>query len=215
VDADGGFRGANIGVVIIAVIRLYRDSLAHFLDDQRDVRVLATACDRADALVRLRELKPDVVLLDMAVPETPAVVRAIVQAAPDVKVVAVAAAEREHDVAACAEAGAAGYLSSDHALPDLVATIQQTARGDARGSPAAQDGALSSVALTAREVEVLELIDQGLSNKEIAQRLFIELPTVKNHVHHILTKLRVHRRGQAVARVRGVFGWRGWPARRW
>lgn len=216
-DSDWRSHAPKIRVLIVAAIGLYRESLARFLDDHGDIRVLDTVRDHAAALARVGELRPDVVLLDMAVPETPTAVRAMAQAAPEAKVVALAVADREHELVTCDEAGVVGYVSPDDSLRDLVATIQSAARGETRCSPriataltrrlstlARTGGARSSSAgLTAREVEILDLIDQGFSNKEIAQRLVIEVPTVKNHVHNILTKMQVHRRGQAAARMRG------------
>ena len=115
-----------------------------------------------------------------------------------------------------AEAGAAGYLLRSDPLVELVAVIGSVARGETRCSPRVAAALLRRVAtlsherrhqaeptrLTAREREVLQLVDDGLSNKQIARRLSIELRTVKNHVHHILEKFQVHRRAEAAARFR-------------
>jgi len=104
----------------------------------------------------------------------------------------------------------------DGTLADLRAVIESVARGEVVCSPRIAASLLRRIAdlaaereppppelrLTSREIEIVELIDQGLSNKEIAQRLSIALPTVKNHVHSILDKLHVHRRAEAAARLR-------------
>ena len=117
------------------------------------------------------------------------------------------------------EAGAAGYLTRDASLRDLFAALSSAVRDEVLCSPrivaslarrlarlAEQHATRPTPAsLTAREAEVVGLLDAGLSNKEIATRLCIELPTVKNHVHHILEKLHVNRRGEAAARLRGSF----------
>jgi DNA-binding NarL/FixJ family response regulator len=113
-----------------------------------------------------------------------------------------------------AEAGIAGYVTRTASSADLVTAIESADRGEAVCSPRAAAALLDHVAnlaadaaepdgaLTARELEILALIDEGLSNKEIAGRLFISVPTVKSHVHNILRKLGASRRGQAAARVR-------------
>jgi DNA-binding NarL/FixJ family response regulator len=121
--------------------------------------------------------------------------------------------ETEHDVIPCAEAGVAACLPRETTLADLSATIERVAAGESNASPRVAAMLLRRIAtlaernspeanLTAREEEILVLIDDGLSNKQIARRLSIELPTVKNHVHNILEKLHVHRRYEAAARMR-------------
>ena len=124
----------------------------------------------------------------------------------------------ESEILAVAEAGIAGFVTSDASVAELVAAIESVARGEALCTPsvtAALMRRLASLArswaeadpiepLTAREREILELIDEGLSNKQIAQRLRIELPTVKNHVHRILGKLGVHRRARPPRCARGT-----------
>jgi DNA-binding NarL/FixJ family response regulator len=122
----------------------------------------------------------------------------------------------EDQVVACAEAGIAGYVDRDASLRDLVATVRSVARGELLCSPRIAARLMRRVAeladqprppqtpahLTRREREVVALIDEGLSNKEIAQRLNIELPTVKHHVHNVIEKLGVRSRLQAAAHVR-------------
>jgi two-component system nitrate/nitrite response regulator NarL len=216
VDSDRDSHAPKIRVLMVGAIGLYRESLACFLEEHGDIRVLDAVRDHPAALTRAGELKPDVVLLDMAVSGTPAAVRAMARAAPEAKVIVLVVAEREDEAVTCDQAGVVGYVSPDDCLCDLVATIHSAARGETRCSPriaTALTRRLSrltmergtrppSAGLTAREAEILALIDQGFSNKEIAERLVIEVPTVKNHVHNILTKMRVHRRGQAAARMR-------------
>jgi DNA-binding NarL/FixJ family response regulator len=172
--------------------------------------------DVAGAMHCLSHLRADILLLDMGGGNSAAVVRAIARAAPNVKVIAFAVSADEHDFIACAKARVAGYVSHEEDSDDLVTTIQSVARGEMRCSPRTAQAVLDGVAalatqsapemvdipLTTREREVLSLIDVGLSNKEIARRLSIELATVKNHVHNILAKLNVNRRTEAVARLR-------------
>lgn len=207
-----------ITVLIVADIRLYREGLAQVLERQEQFHVAGTAADAEGALARLRASCPQVVLVDMAMAESLATVRAITDLAPDVKVLALSVAETEGDVFACAEAGIAGYVPRHGSLTDLVAALDSVARGEALFSPRMAASLLRRVAalaaqqpdgslqfhLTPREREILRLLDEGLANKEIALRLGIEVATVKNHVHNILEKLQVHRRGEAAARMRGV-----------
>lgn len=146
-------------------------------------------------------------------------VRAIAGTAPDVKVVALAVAETEteDDIISCAEAGIAGYVPREGSGEDLLWTIEHVARGEAPCSPRIAATLLRRVAalaaerrpasrgatgLTPRQRQIVGLIGQGLSNREIAQRLCIELSTVKNHVHSALEKLGTNRRAEAVALLR-------------
>jgi two-component system, NarL family, nitrate/nitrite response regulator NarL len=123
--------------------------------------------------------------------------------------------ERDAEIVAWAEAGVAGYVVTDTSLDDLIPTIASVVRGETLCSPrisavllrrvkalATAGTTVSLGVLTPREIEVADLLAQGLSNKEIALCLSIALPTVKTHVHSILTKMSAHRRGEAVARLR-------------
>jgi DNA-binding NarL/FixJ family response regulator len=157
----------------------------------------------------------------MAMPDSLAAVRELAAMPAHAKIVAFAVAEVDEVVLACAEAGVASYVPRDASIEDLVASVHRAARGEMLCSPRiaatlfrrvaalaaeVQPAAAAAVLLTRREREIVELIDGGLSNKEIAQRLSIEVATVKNHVHNLLEKLHVHRRGQAAARVRAADG---------
>jgi DNA-binding NarL/FixJ family response regulator len=143
-------------------------------------------------------------------------VRVLAAAAPELKVVALGVPEVQREVMALAEAGASGYVALDASIEDLAAVVESVSRGETLCSPViaatlfrrvavlARERQLEPIAekLTARELDVLRLIEAGLANKEIATALSIELPTVKNHVHNLLTKLKATRRGQAAAMLR-------------
>lgn len=204
-----------IRILIVAEIRLYREGLALALAQQRGLAVTGAVPAVHEALDVIPTLEPDIVLLDMIGPDALAGVQLIVDARPETRVVALGVANAEQDLIACAEAGVAGYVLRDASVDDLAATVQCAARGELRCSPrmaasllrrvarlAADRDDAQCVALTRREDEILVLIDQGLSNKEIAARLFIEVPTVKNHVHNILEKLGARRRSEAAAKMR-------------
>jgi two-component system nitrate/nitrite response regulator NarL len=198
-------------VAIIADIRLYRESLLEVLT-KRGVEVVATADSEAPT-DDLGDPRPELVLVDTAVADCTATLRRLAQRFPQADVVAIGVPETEHHVLACAEAGVAGYVPREGSLDDLVDTIRNVARGESLCSPTIAASLLRRVAtlaaqqrpdtdpLTVRELQIVELIHQGLSNKQIAGQLCIELSTVKNHVHNILEKLQVRRRADAAARV--------------
>jgi two-component system, NarL family, nitrate/nitrite response regulator NarL len=131
-------------------------------------------------------------------------------------VVALTSSETEPEVIAYAEAGVSGFVTREQSLADLVATILMATRGDLMVSPRTAGTLLRRVTLpaaervdgpvgdplTPRELEVALLLDEGLSNQQIASRLQLELSTVKHHVHHILHKLGAARRSEAVAHLR-------------
>jgi DNA-binding NarL/FixJ family response regulator len=133
-----------------------------------------------------------------------------------VKVVAFSAADTEDEICVCAEAGIAGYVARNGSKEDLIAAVENAILGEVLCSPRAAASLFRRLAahvqttkqqppeaaLTSHEQDIIALIDRGLSNKEIARQLKISLPTVKNHVHNILEKLQVTRRGAAAALLR-------------
>jgi two-component system nitrate/nitrite response regulator NarL len=201
-------------VYVVSALRVHREALSRALEGS-GLRVVGGGRTVDDLIEELADLRPDVALVDMSTADA-AAVRRITAAAPRPKVVAVGLGEAAHEFLPCAEAGISGYVPEEGSLEDLMTSIEGAASGEARLSPqiaaqllgrvavlaAAQPSVCESAALTVREVQILELVQDGLSNKEIAARLRIELPTVKNHVHSILTKLGVHSRAQAAARTR-------------
>jgi DNA-binding NarL/FixJ family response regulator len=205
-----------VRVLIATDVRLYRESLADILARDDGIDVVGATGDRGEMLGLIAELEPDVLLLDPAVPGSMDAVPQLANASARVKVVALAVSEAEPEVIRCAEAGVAGFVTPNDSLTDLIATIQSAARGDLLCSPqiagtllrrvtalaAGRSPSGSEARLTARELQVVQLIDEGLSNKQIALRLCIEVPTVKHHVHHIFEKLGVARRGEAASRLR-------------
>lgn len=202
-----------IRVLIVSDIRLYREGLAQMLGRESGLSVVGTTADPLGALEAIRDLRPDVVLVDQAMPEALTFIRSARSASPAPAIVALGVPEVEDEIVACAEAGIAGYVSRDAGVPELITMVQGVGRGEFFCSPRVaavllrRVTALSSVQnppivqsrLTARENEVLTLLERGLGNKDIARQLGIEVATAKNHVHNILDKLRVRRRGEAAA----------------
>ena len=207
-----------IRVFIVADVRFYRDGLADVIARHPRCTVLGTAATRKDAVERVRGDVPDIVLLDAAMSEGLATAAELASCAPSVRVVAIALDETPHAVLEWAEGGVSGYVPRDASLADLIATIERTARGELQCSAQVAAGmirrvwALAKVAgdrattgavhLTPREREIMRLIDQGMTNKDIARHLGIGVATAKSHVHHILEKLHVRGRSQAAARLR-------------
>jgi two-component system, NarL family, nitrate/nitrite response regulator NarL len=203
-------------LLIIGEVGLYREALAGSLARDERFEVVAVAAGVEEALEILEHVEADVLLVDAHTTEGAEAVRALAAAAPHVKLVALAVPEVEREVIAVAEAGASAFVTPDGSMEDLASVVESVERGEVLCSPGMAAGLFRRVAalarergldpieekLTAREVEVLRLIEEGLSNKEIAAVLSIELPTVKNHVHRILEKLNVDRRSQAAARAR-------------
>ncbi len=190
--------------------------MASLLDRDERFTVVGSVASREALLDAVAILRADVLLIDMAMPKALDAVRAIVVSHPDVRVLALAMPETEHDVCEGAEAGVSGFVPRSASFEDLAGALECLDRGELHCSAQAAGTLLRRVAtlaaeqprisggvhLTRREIEVLELMEQGLSNKQIATSLGIEVATAKNHVHNILEKVQVHRRGDAVSRMR-------------
>lgn len=203
-------------VLIFGEIRFYCESLARFLSDTDGLVVLGAVSCEAEASTLLAQDEPVIVLLDVAQPGDVSRVRMLRSMAACAQVIALGLPELEREVLAYAEEGIVGFVSRDRSLEDLVLAIRSAARGELECSPSVSAALLrhvgrlaaeqrripGGVPLTRREQEIALLIEHGLSNKEIAHELHIELPTVKNHVHNLLEKLHVSTRGQAAAVVR-------------
>jgi DNA-binding NarL/FixJ family response regulator len=207
-------------LVILAEICFYREGLALFFADQDGFEVAGTAEDVAGAADVARRVRFDVAILDMATPEILDAIEILRAAVPTGGIVALGIREDEREVISLAEAGADGFVSRDASLEDLSRAVRSAAKGETRCSPRVAGLLAHRVAtlaqqifperadipLTKRQLEIVELIDEGLPNKAIAQRLFIEVPTVKNHVHNILERLGVHHRQDAASAVRRLSG---------
>jgi DNA-binding NarL/FixJ family response regulator len=200
-------------VFVVAPIRVYRETLSTALNEAESISVVGTAATVAEALPRLRHLVPDVAVVDASVPED-VDLSSLAPATPDVRLVAVGV--REDDAVDWIEAGVSGYIPPEASLEDLAGAVASVARGEFAPPPevtarlidrirrlsSEMPGAAERARLTPRQTEVLELVAEGLSNKQVAQRLSIQEQTVKNHVQRILRALGVHRRGEAAARLR-------------
>jgi two-component system, NarL family, nitrate/nitrite response regulator NarL len=201
-------------VLVVAEIRLYREGLAANLAARPHLCVLGKAGSADEARALQKALAPDIVVIDMGTRDSFELVRAFRRQDVNVRIIAYGVDESERDIVACAEAGVAGYLPCDGSIDDLVRIIASCTRGELICSPRiaatlfnrvcslaslGHESTKGDAILTGRERQIVSLIDAGLSNKEIAQRLNIEVTTVKNHVHNILEKLHVTTRAEAAA----------------
>ena len=177
--------------------------------------VAGEATTPQDAVQQAQEMQPDIVLLDILMPGGSGleVVGDILLVSPNSKVLLLTASESEEDLLVGVKAGARGYLTKDTPLPELIAAIDAVAAGGGAVSPT-MAGKLLDVAnqllrhkellasrnptLTGREIEVLELVAQGNTSRQIGVLLFISENTVKNHIRNILDKLGLHSRNEAV-----------------
>jgi DNA-binding NarL/FixJ family response regulator len=214
----------QIRVLVIEDNRLLRDGLAALLDAQPDLKVVAAA-EKPDAgLLRVQETKPHVVLVDAFLENHSShrFVERVRATAPEARVIVMNLLPVAEDVVEFVKAGATGFVAKRARIDDLVATVRSVAggakvvlppltgalfsyiakRGVGRSTPAVRN----AVELTPREREVIDLIAEGLSNKEIARRLHIATDTVKSHVHNILEKLALHNRLQIAAHAHRAQG---------
>lgn len=214
-----------IRVVIVTDIRLYRDGLVRHLEGLAPFEVIGSAASAANGLDLAERLVPDLLLIDLTIPDCQSAVRALRAHAPTTRVVVLALPDEEQELLMFAEAGVAGFVPRDASLAELVLALESVARSELLVPPRTAGMLLRRVTalsaraapstdiptLTAREAEIAHLIDDGRSNKEIACDLGIEIATVKNHVHHILAKLQLTRRGQVPRRLRTPLPYRSDP----
>ena len=201
-----------VRVAILSVVRLYAEGLAEYLGSRGDISVTGIARNFAEIKKLLEAAPVDVILCDTSERETTAEVRQLASVFNDVRIVAIALTETEQEIIAWAEAGISAYVPRSASLAELYTAILAAMRGEVRCSPKITGWLLRELRhrpniselgerLTSREIQILRLISQGLSNKDIARELGISVATVKNHVHSVLEKLRVQSRSQAAARI--------------
>lgn len=210
-----------IKVLVVSEIRLFCEGLEEILGRTENFRVLGSIADANSAVRYAEKLHPDVVLLDMAIHNSIDVGQGLRQS--EVCVVALGIPEQEDTIIACASIGINGYVCRSASLTELCQALTGVARGEvycdaplaavalrcigsAAHGPARSQISQAAPALTRREMQIASLLGEGLSNKQIARRLCIEVSTVKNHVHNILTKLGAQNRAEASTLLPGLTG---------
>ena len=200
----------TIRLIIADDHAIVREGLIHLISNRPDMEVIAEAEDGAQAVHLARNLQPDVILLDLIMPHMDgiAAINEIKAEDPDARILILTSFAEEEKVFAAIKAGALGYLLKDSSPLALIDAIYDVHRGDASLHPSIARKLIRELnkppdlpptddPLTEREVEVLKLVAQGLSNQEIADRLYISPRTVGVHVGHILGKLHLANRTQA------------------
>jgi DNA-binding NarL/FixJ family response regulator len=200
---------ARIKVLIVDDHEVVRRGLRGFLELQDDLEVVGEAEDGAIAVARADELAPDVILMDLLMPNLDGLgaIAAIHDAHPEIDIVAVTSFIEEEKVTAALEAGAAGYLLKDASADEVADAIRAARAGEVHLDPQVAKVLAQRMrsrrdeppveSLTAREVEVLQLVAKGAANKEIAAELSITERTARTHVSNILGKLGLASRTQA------------------
>lgn len=207
---------ACISLGIVSDVRFIREALVDIFTASGRVKVIGAVAEFDKSFDRMLTLRPDIVLVDTSFPSALVHVRRIKKIAPRLHIIALALADREDDVIAWAESGIVGYIPRTAGLNELLPILDATLRGEQPCSPRVASGLMRRVAagwspeptseplpLTPRETEILQLINEGMSNKEISKRLMIGLATTKSHVHNLLGKLGLNNRRQAACWMHG------------
>ena len=206
---------SSVRVLVVDDDDLVRDGLGAVLSSDDTIQVVGEAADGRSAIDRARWLRPDVVLMDVRMPDLDGIsaTREVLAVAPETKVVILTTFEQDDYIFGALKAGASGFLLKRTPRAELIAAIQAVASGEGLLSPSVTKRVIDRMAsqpligngedpqlarLTPREREVLALIGQGLTNGEIAHTLVVEETTVKTHVRRILMKLHLRDRVHAV-----------------
>ena len=207
----------SLGVLIVDDQALVRAGFRMILEAEQDIQVVGEAADGREAVAEARRLRPDVVLMDVRMPDVDGIEatrRLLGDDGAEVKVVMLTTFDMDEYVYDALRVGASGFLLKDVPPEQLVDGIRAVASGDALLAPSVTRRVIEEFVrrppdsvrtappelgeVTARELEVLKLIARGLANAEIAKELFISETTVKTHVAHVLMKLKLRDRVQAV-----------------
>ena len=205
-----------IRVMIVDDHALFRRGLMMVLESEEGIELVAEAEDGEEAVARAEELMPDVILMDVRMPRVSGIeaTRQIAEVLPAARILMLTVSDEEEDLYEAIKAGANGYLLKEISIEEVADAIRAVVQGQSLISPSMASKLLTEFntlakraeerqqvpapRLTERELEVLKLVAQGMSNREIAEDLFISENTVKNHVRNILEKLHLHSRMEAV-----------------
>ena len=202
----------RIRLLLIEDNRLLRNGILAILKPQKDIVIIAASGDGKDTLLKIKQLKPNVVLLDLGLRSQNSlhVVEIVKKEFPDAKIIVMDLAPVQADILQYVKAGANGFILKDASLNDFLITIRTVAEGSTVLPPLLVDSLFSqivdhavregksklneAVKMTKREREVIGLLGEGMSNKEIGQKIRISTYTVKSHIHNIMEKLALHTR---------------------
>ena len=202
----------KIRLLLIEDNRLLRNGILAILKPQKDIVIIAASGDGKDTLLKIKQLKPNVVLLDLGLRSQNSlrVVEIVKKDFPDAKIIVMDLAPVQADILQYVKAGANGFILKDASLNDFLITIRTVAEGSTVLPPLLVDSLFSqivdhavregksnlneAVKMTKREREVIGLLGEGMSNKEIGQKIRISTYTVKSHIHNIMEKLALHTR---------------------
>jgi DNA-binding NarL/FixJ family response regulator len=202
----------KIRLLLIEDNRLLRDGILGILKPHKDIIIIAASGDGKNALAKIKQLKPNVVLLDLGLRSQNSlhVVEIVKGEFPQVKIIVMDLAPVQADILQYVEAGANGFILKDASLNDFLITIRTVNEGATVLPPVLIDSLFSqiienavregksklkeAVRMTTREREVIGLLSEGMSNKEIGQKIHVSTYTVKSHIHNIMEKLALHTR---------------------
>ena len=200
---------------LICRVRLYCDVIADRLACEPGIALIGIANPEDNLVAEIETAVPDVVLLDTSPRDALAVAAHLIRERPQTRILGFGVSDVPEEVVACAEAGLSGYVPCTASIKDLISAARRVASGHTVCSDAMADGLFQHLrhaafgrlpsslerVLTQRQQQIVLLIGEGLSNKEIARRLSLGTSTVKNHVHEILDRLQVTSRSEAAARI--------------
>jgi two-component system, NarL family, nitrate/nitrite response regulator NarL len=207
-------------VFLICRVRLYQQAILGMLNRQAGIYAVGSIDTGDDLISALDAVAPDAVLLDSSTPEALALATRVMRARPSTRILGFGVDDVPPQVIACAEAGLWGYVPSNASVAELAHAARRVALGELvcsvgmgeqlfhhlRSVALRDSGSGIDTVLTVRQRQILKLINEGLSNKQIAQRLTLGTSTVKNHVHALLGRLQVGRRCEAAARMHCAIG---------
>jgi DNA-binding NarL/FixJ family response regulator len=207
----------KIRVLLVDDHALFREGLAAVISSQPNMEVVGNANDGLEAVIKAQELKPDLILMDIQMSTMDGLesTRQIKQILPDTTIVVLTVRDDDEKLFEALKSGAQGYLLKDIRSHKMVEMLQNAMNGEAAITPSLAGRVLAEFrrmslhqagssnvdpednSLTERELEVLSLVAKGASDKEVAEKLFVSLNTVKTHIRNILSKLRVDSRKEA------------------
>ena len=205
--------GREIEILVVDQHSLVREGLGRILSDEPDITVVGTAGDEHQLLEMVSQLKPNVLLLDVDLPDVETITGDLVITHPDVNILILCAHCQVDHALALLTGGAIGYICKDAPVQDLISAVQHAANNEMFLDPEVAKAVIEQLTqnqiqtqiaatpqnqLTDREMDVLRLLCDGHSDKEIAKQLYLSIRTVNGHLRHIYTKLGVHSRTEAM-----------------